>query len=174
MLQIGVDKIILSCYRYENKIMENFMSRYISDRPCPIHGPVVERYLKDNRCCECHAQHQRDSRLKRSTGSCPKCKTVMVNGYCKPCRERYLTEQQHLPCPICGQVNRDSAGRCLECGKKLFDRPVPRHSRREMIAFLQAINLTYGVKLGDKTWGGITFDGSHYKQIIEFIMGSKK
>lgn len=150
------------------------MGRYISERPCSRHGSIVERYIKTNVCCACHSESMaRYNAKKRNDPSvtCRRCGQPLTSGYCKPCNDRYLIERQTVPCPICRCVNRDSAGRCLECGKKMFGRTVPKKKRADLIAFLQAINLTYGVTTGDYSFGRVVFDGKHWQQVVEFITG---
>lgn len=122
------------------------MSRYLSDRPCPVHGAPVERYVIDNRCCPCHAQHQKNSRARR-------------------------VQAAPSECPTCGSMNKDGRGQCKECNKPLFGRKVPSSKRLDMIAFLRAISLSYGVTTGDMRWGNVVFDGKHNQQIIWFIIG---
>lgn len=125
------------------------MARYISDRPCPIHGSPVERYVIDNRCCSCHAQHQKNSRARR-------------------------VQAIPVDCPVCGSLDKDGRGRCKECNKPLFGRKVPSIKRPDMIAFLQMLNLSYGVTTGDMRWGNVVFDGKHNQQIIGYILEISK
>lgn len=149
------------------------MSRFLSDRPCPTHGTPVERYIRDNRCCDCQADAMSRSAEKRLArgGACPRCGSVekLSNGQCRRCHDNWLKHRMSVPCSICGQVERNSAGQCQACGKKLFGRTVPKHKRSDVIALIQAINLQFGVMLGDTSYGGIRFDMRHYDKIVLFI-----
>lgn len=154
------------------------MSRYISDRPCPIHGSIVERYIKDNRCCACHAHHQqkRKERKLAKGMACPHCggTDFRSDGRCKKCFEEYLLRRQFIPCPVCGQTNRNpKTGRCQECTKDVFYRKVPAHAREEMIAFLKAVNLVRGIKNGAYSFGGVRYDSENYDLIVPFLMELK-
>lgn len=149
------------------------MSRYVSDRSCPVHGAPVERYLKDNRCCDCHMAAVKRSNRKRADNQtvCRRCGTSerSQDGRCVKCFDEYLKS----PCPICGERTRDGAGKCLSCTKPLFYRKVPSDRRRDMRAFIQAINLEYGVTTGDMSWAGLKFDSKHHEPIIKYLLTLK-
>ena len=150
------------------------MSRYISDRPCPVHGVPVERYIRDNRCFQCHAAALKRSAAKRYAlgAPCRRCGGTNrhpYDGKCITCQEQLLKDKQRLPCSICGCINRDPGGWCRSCGISIYGRKVPLRARPDLLALIKAINMQYGVHLGNHEWGGIIYDGKHYEIITKFI-----
>lgn len=152
-------------------------ARYVSDRPCPIHGAPVERYRRDNRCIACHSDAQRrsyDKRMDRAKVECLRCGSALTDGVCISCQEKYASEVVVVPCPCCKGTEKDARGRCVECNKTIFDRKVPKHRRMDMRTFLQAVNLQYGALRGDMSWGGIRFDSKNYRPIIDYVLTLRK